>query len=226
LPLASLIPFLLFGLTGCGSWTINYRLTLDVDVDGELHTGSSVVETQWHHTPEWLQGLSSVVWNVGVHGEAVVVDLGSRGLLFGLLTGAARYDSGNGKRFYPSDPYWIIMNFGVAERGGITPHSLDVLATRRDTIELPFSALPMLVRFRDVSDPMSVVQVEPRQLDASFGPGVRLVRATLAITNDPVTTGIEDWLRWLRDMQGHLNGQRYHVSNDLAGTLGIMSFKR
>ena len=55
--LGCLAPMLLFGLTACGSWKINYRLTLEVEVDGVIHTGSSVIETEWTHNPKWLQGV-------------------------------------------------------------------------------------------------------------------------------------------------------------------------
>jgi hypothetical protein len=56
----------------------------------------------------------------------------------------------------------------------------------------------MFVRFRDINDPNTVERVDPNNLAASFGPGVRLTRATIEITDAPVTTGIEKELEWLR----------------------------
>jgi hypothetical protein len=49
----------------------------------------------------------------------------------------------------------------------------------------------MLVTFKDINDPRSVVQVRPDDLEAAFGPGVRLGRVTIEATRHAVTTGIE-----------------------------------
>jgi hypothetical protein len=68
------------------------------------------------------------------------------------------------------------------------------VGTRAD---LPLDKLPMLVRFRDISDPKSVERVGPNDLATSFGPGVKHVRAMIEITDAPVTTGIEARLGWL-----------------------------
>jgi hypothetical protein len=58
----------------------------------------------------------------------------------------------------------------------------------------------MLVRFRDIADPTSVEKVDPDNLAASFGEGVKLRRITVQLTDDPVTTGIEKRLGWLRSV--------------------------
>jgi len=57
--------------------------------------------------------------------------------------------------------------------------------------------LPVLVRFRDPSDPASVEIVNPTNLAAAFGPGVVLKHAVIEITDDPVTKAIETRLPWL-----------------------------
>jgi hypothetical protein len=67
------------------------------------------------------------------------------------------------------------------------------------------------VRFKDEKDPKTVEAVDPANLAASFGDGVRLKRVTIETTTDPVTTGIErrlpkygpgsgfgDWFRSLK----------------------------
>ena len=67
-------------------------------------------------------------------------------------------------------------------------------------LTLPPLHYPMLVRFRDVRDPKSVEAVDAGALDKSFGAGVKLRRIVLAVTDDPVTSGIENWLGWLSDV--------------------------
>lgn len=57
-------------------------------------------------------------------------------------------------------------------------------------LTLPEKLYPTLVTFADPADPRSIEQVVPTDLAATFGPGVRLKRITLAVTDDAVTTGI------------------------------------
>jgi len=74
---------------------------------------------------------------------------------------------------------------------------LDELNRLKPKDELPFKDLPVLVRFRDPKVPTSVELVDPLNLAASFGSGVTLTRASVEITDDPVTKGIETRLPWL-----------------------------
>jgi hypothetical protein len=65
-------------------------------------------------------------------------------------------------------------------------------------VPLPEDGLPVLVTFGDISDPTSVARVDPKDLEASFGPGVSLNSMTLEITDGPVTEGrVEAVLAWL-----------------------------
>ena len=91
--------------------------------------------------------------------------------------------------------------------------------------ERVFADWPMLVTFRDVRDPTSVERVDPAALDKSFGPGVRLRRITVAVTDDPVTTGIEKRLGWLPKFWDRmLDGSKINNSQALANNLASDSF--
>ena len=62
----------------------------------------------------------------------------------------------------------------------------------------------MLVTFDDVSKPESVVEVDPEDLAAVFGEGVRLQAVTLEITEEEVTEGrvegrVEGVSGWMPD---------------------------
>ena len=59
----------------------------------------------------------------------------------------------------------------------------------------------MLVTFGDLSDPTSVEEIDPDDLAATFGEGVRLRRMTVQMTDDPVTSGIEQRLGWLGNIR-------------------------
>lgn len=190
--------------------TLRYRLTLEFD-DGVVHSGSSVIEVSLQEKPSWFPGSSGIT--PSIRGEAVVVDLGSKGLLFALLTPDDRTGS---------PPLYELPLKLVAGRGTSFAEALRKMKSSKSPVPIPRETLPMLVRFRDINDPKTVERVDPGKIDASFGPGVSLKSATFQVTDDPVTKGIAKRLPWLGTVgSGMLDGQRYHVSNDLANNLTV-----
>lgn len=65
--------------------------------------------------------------------------------------------------------------------------------------KVPRESRPMLVTFDELGDPTSVALVDPDDLASTFGEGYVLRRITVQMTDDPVTTGIEERLGWLID---------------------------
>lgn len=193
------------------SVTVRYRLTLEAQVDGEPKTGSGVIEVTYSKQSELASQHELVVY---FRGEAVMLDLGPRGALFALLKGDTDGRSG---------PEWIVLrafNFP----GGSLPRpvgegvkQVQRLSGKR---ELPLTSLPMLVRFRDLNDPMTVERVDPLDIGKSFGAEAKLVRATLEIvpagiwpfnfyglTGEPITNAIDERLLWLPKLKGgYLDG--------------------
>jgi hypothetical protein len=203
---------LLAVLCQCSTETqINYRLTVKIRVDDTVRVGSGVVRTVWRSQPlpNFAQGTR---WTVSVSGEAIVVDLAPRGMLFVTLTGPPLAKAGDpaGGTYYPPDPERIALQaFGAGSVGTMTPEALASLAVRTGEIPVPPAGLPMLLRFADPRDPATVHQVDPRDLPASFGAGVGFAAASVAITNDPPTTGIDKVLPWLAALRGKfLSGKR------------------
>lgn len=179
-----------------GAW--RYRMTLHVETPEGAKTGSGVIEVQVRDGPTYNPEGAQSVW---IHGDAVTVDLGSRGSLFALLKGDTGFEDYNKQIIFtvfprPGGPGGETTKEGVAYY-----QSLQAKAT------LPVSDLPWLVRFKDINDPMSVERVDPADLSASFGPGVRLIKAEIEMTKDPVTRGIQTKLPWLDGLHGkYLDG--------------------
>lgn len=73
----------------------------------------------------------------------------------------------------------------------------------------------MLVRFRDLNDPNSIVGVDPGNLQANFGAGVLLRRITIQMVDEDVTLGIEKRLWWLDNLKSF----RSDPSNPFTSTL-------
>ena len=220
-------------------FVIRYRLTIDVAVGDEIKRGSGVIQTSWEKS-DWF-GLDGRRWAVDVTGQAVVIDLGARGVLFSLLTrDGARPPLSNGSNTSPStDPAsFLVAAFTAGRIIGIGNASADMLAEierRRDVVEVAPSLLPMLVRFRNLKDPGSVERVDPGDLAGIYGPDVKLVRVTAQVVptgvwplnlmdrrkpgwlfGEPVTTGITNLLPWL---DKHGPGSWITKDHGLAGTI-------
>jgi hypothetical protein len=205
-----------FGYT----YRYRYRLTLEVDVDGQVKNGSSVIEVT--NRLDFVPG-RPVKYIATISGEAVFVDLGRRGNLIALLTG-------------PNDTSAFALAAKVFNPTPYAPdreeaeQRLKRLSKLRAKVELRADQLPMLVTFKDIKDPKTVVQVRPEDLSATFGPGVRLASATLEMTDDRVTTGIDKKLPWLGELKAKkasLDGDTSlaRSSNALANVLGTGSFQ-
>ncbi len=190
----------LLGL-GYGAWTILYpstrvhaRITIDVETPEGLKTGSSVHEVVFSLEPCPLCNTSGPKFRRHVRSEAVVVDLGERGTLFALLNGGG----GNYPEADPVTPFILEKLFGLKEdkdwRGA---EAVRVLGRASGQADIPQNLLPFMVRFRDLNDPKTVERVDPDNLAASFGPGVKLNKAMIEITRDSVTTRIGKRLTWL-----------------------------
>ena len=187
------------GLSSCRpeSRKVRYRLMLVAETPEGMKTGSSIVELDWGDQSAMSGFTQGVNWAVSAKGEAVTIDLGSHGLLFALLTAdGTRKESVGEPRFVPVTFFRDYFPTGI-EKASEGIRQLDALVRAHPKADIPLDTLPMLVRFGDLADPKSVARVDPNDLAASFGPGVKLVRATIEITDDPVTTGIEKRLAWL-----------------------------
>jgi hypothetical protein len=190
-------------LSGCGGAnSIRYRLTLEVETPEGTKTGSGVIEHMARYNDGFFRGLGAGAGlAVGTRGEAVIVDLGARGLLLCLLTrDQARAGS--------SDELLLPEIFPFAQWGGSNENYsayLGRLESRKPVANAPLQNLPMLARLRDPKDPATAERVDPTNLAATFGAGVRLVRVTAQITDDPLAPpAIENKLPWIRTLHGSI----------------------
>ena len=218
-------------LTGCGmigGESYRFRMTVEVETPEGLRTGSSVYEVTAQNHVELLPDMRGR--SRDVRGEAVAVDLPGGRTLFALLKTMGQ--SGDDNLAYLSmatlDPAykndWVESAARISSGDSIrSPAEVSPSRTYSD-----FSKgqnYPMLVTFTDIADPSSVKLVDPADLAASFGPGVKLKRITVEITDDPVTSGIEKRLGWLGDyFSKRLDGQRFGNGSSLANSLSSGAF--
>jgi hypothetical protein len=189
------------------SW--HQKMTVEVEVDGKVYAGSSVVNMIVKAFREPLE-LIGRVRELQKQGEAVVVELPDKQYLFALLT----YDA------YLTGKVFRDLLSGV---GSQPEEWASEIRHVRETRDLGDVAYPLLVTFTDITDPNSVREVDPDNLAATFGPGVSLKRITLEITDEPVTEGkIESVLGWLDDLKKYRTDPNNPFTNTLPKEIGYL----
>lgn len=177
-------------LTGCEGYAWRQKLTITIETPAGEVSGASVSEVSWRK--HWIR-TDGMGWDYELTGEAVVVEVTPGRYLFALLQGAGT-----------TEYMGSVAAASIAGRKGrvIDGTLFDEVRDRRDraagVITVPQYQYPMLVTFADITDPASVELVDPADLAASFGPGVRLKSVVLEVTDEAVTEGVvEGKLAWI-----------------------------
>ena len=183
---ALLVLTLLLGLAGCGPReTWRQKLTLVVETPSGLVSGSAVVEVTGDMNQ--LPGSQSEI-HYSYTGEATMVEVSPGRYLFALLGGSE-------ERFY-----WAARDrFENLRRR----EWLRRIPRQREPVELLPDHLPLLVTFGDITDPMSVMRVDPDDLDGAFGCGEAsdLALAPWRAARKTYAQWVEDET-WRRAIQG------------------------
>ena len=207
-------------LGGCSeifpSDRLRQRITVEVETPLGLRSGSSVVETKVQEGKSWGDASGT---SFTLEGEAVGVDLPEGRTLFALLRGDS--DTQGDQAGYQTRLLYDALNAGAKVNVPVPVEGLDLIqaraaAKRADaSLTLPEKLYPMLVTFGDITNPKSVERVNPADLAELFGPGVRLRRVSVEVTNDAVTTGIEKRFSWWSSFRDHHFDGTSTVSEDM-----------
>jgi hypothetical protein len=196
---------------------VRYRLTIEVQDGDQIKTGSSVIDVSYNiepaNTPSHWNGFPQHV------GYAPTVDLGDKGLLFLTFSNMERTPAQqverNNAAFCSYNDIGCLPFAAYHKPSGSSygnkKAALDELLRQSGPRDVPFAVLPTLVRVSEINDlpmhasrfanpPLHFVGVSPNDLAASFGPGVKLRRVILQLTDDPVTAVPEIWPQWLKEL--------------------------
>lgn len=225
-----------FGLGGCSkiepSETLRYRLTVEVETPEGVKSAHSVWE---YKITDYAVGFTE--FGTSHRGEAVALDLPGDKTLFALLV------SGDSQAEYPAyvifrqlqtTPEYkedsktafleVFPRWRSAKESWVVPKTLP---PQNQKATSP-SGYPMLVTFKDITDPTSVKRVDPDDLAASFGAGYRLKSITVQVTDEPVTVGIAERLKgagW-EEGQGLDRTKGVTANPTLAQQIGYIDFVR
>lgn len=159
-------------------------MTIEVTVDGEVRSGSSVIEVR---LTKQLQLLPEVVpVRSDVSGEAVYVDLGEGRNLVALLASGPNAENGG----YPQSvvPSHFKLSYSDSD--------LPKFSNLRGQWPLPKDGLPTFLTFGNLGDLQSAKVVLPDQFEQVFGAGVTLRDVRIEMTDEPVTHGIAEKMPW------------------------------
>lgn len=227
----AVLVFMTIGLSGCSdTYEWNEKVTVEVETPDGLKTASSVQAIELIHTwaglPE-MKGASTYF-----KGEAVVMEVLPGRFLFALLSSERRSDQ-RLSLFYNNeldDLYRreLGLKAGEYKHNTVQEKMALTLKTKGRSMAMPSYYYPLLVTFKDINDPSSVQKVEPDNLSAVFGSGVKLKRITYEIVDEPVTKGqVLTALSWIKTHLGRLDGNRYGTidsKNSFANSLSAGAF--
>ena len=172
------------------SATWRYKITVEVETPEGIKMGSAVREVHVQYAPT-IGDIPTT--SVNVKGEAVVIDLGERGVIFSTISG-----------------YDILFRAFPYSKGGLTKEGMNYYSQLEHAQKslLKLDIVPQFLMFKNLEDPFSVKQLDVLNLRRDFGAGVNIKDIIIETTNAPVTWGIVDrYLPWLkRQKGGYLGG--------------------
>jgi hypothetical protein len=161
------------------TYIYRYRMTVEVNVDGVVHSGSSVIEVHFSKQPRVLPEVLPVI--AKTTGEAVFVDLGGGRNVIALLASGPNASNYN----FPDQIVPRLFDINILNDG-----ELQKVTSLRGRREIPEQYLPTFVTLSDLSAPRSVRVVKPDEFSQVLGPGVRFKGASIEMTDNEPTSAI------------------------------------
>ncbi len=180
-------------LAGCGETDKitkkRFRVIATAEVDGQRFEGSTVMEAQWRQTPGGRTYSN-------LFGETLILELGKRGTVFLLPIEHDRKTGAFNSLYHGA--------FEELFRAPTGEKDKTLKAISKGTGRHKFLAkggdpkrLPAFIAFKDERLPRTVYELDPFDLAAELGPGVRFIGLEIEITDAPLTSRLKERLPWL-----------------------------
>lgn len=178
------------------TYSYRYRLQIALSIDGQVHTGSSVIEVLWQCRRSFGRNHDELgPCYPSLSGQAALIDLGSRGVVVAtLLTGDSTSPTPDGA----VSAVW----FGAKAFGNkSTNDELPALPSLKGRMDLSPENFPRLVWFPNRADPKSAKKITVEDVANVIDPTARFTEAFVEITNDPIVVNIRQALPWLGPLE-------------------------
>jgi len=157
-----------------------YRLTVNFVVDGRTLSASGVIQETLHRPPCFpLEGGSCV--HRSVKGQAIPIVFPNGKVAFVLL------EVVDTRATFLRSASWALPASPTGKKSAWMNREFPV------SVQL----LPTIVYFPDTNDPYSLTIVDPRNISEVGGPGATYTGASVTVTDEKVTRGIERYLPWI-----------------------------
>jgi hypothetical protein len=186
-----------------------YRLSIAVEADGKVHSGSSVIEVRYTFNPKW-QGPQTPVYNVYLVGQGVLVDLGPRGALVAALGGddydrsVVKADALAARAFQPDaarSNYFLV-----------TLDRIRALSKMQGSADLNGNNLPAFIWFSDPEKLSTARLLKPAEFASAIGDTTKLILARVEMTSDPDAIDLDKKLPAYASLRGPPNnGNEYRA---------------
>ena len=186
-------PFILVGADrlyySVVQYTHHYRLVLEIEDHGEIHTGSSVIGVSFSPPPPWFRNFFPTS-RTRVRGEAVVVELSTGQVVVATLMHGPKANASR------------MQSLASRALGSSVSGGLREAPNWAGKAELTGSDIPTMILLPSLDDPFEGSWLAPDEFPEKIGPNVRFRRMTLEMTSDPVTRQIEEKLPLITQDRG------------------------
>jgi len=179
-------------------YVYRYKLSMQLDVNGELKQDATVVEVS-----QAYQTILNFGYPYKLHedGEALVFETSNGAALTVPLSDPDPVPKGTRHAWGFAPDRVLFKAYGISgggfEESGYNS-GLAQLVSKRGPREISVDDLPQLLAFADLSKSDSAKYVEPRNLSPQLGVNVLIKKITIEVTDDPITKGIENKIPWLK----------------------------
>lgn len=202
-----------------------YRMTVEVETPEGLRSGSSVMEVGGYINSQFAPGEARGRSVQHVTGEAIRVAMPGGKMLFALMVSDRDADyMASAALTAAATESWYRQKLSRQERQYrldrflSVPRAIPRIYRRTPSKIGIFDNYPIFVTFGDRGDPQSLKRVDPDNLSATFGNGVRLKRITVQLTDDPVTRQIRRYLPWIDRAEKFNFPPEFQAQNQTFGT--------
>lgn len=201
--------------------TYRIRMVVDVVTPDGPRQGSGVFRASVAKNPTLSPDEAD--WSIGLRGEAVPIDLPGGETVYALLRPAED----------PSTRELLSLINAALDpefRGGPEGHyetavRLSAPGAIGRSVILPTGAYPLFVTFENPADPRTVRTVDAGNLGIRRS-GNRIVRISLIVTDEPITSSLEERLPWLICLGRNLDGSSARFNNTGPNSLDRTDFIR